>query len=120
MFRQTAAKLHGAMSTQAEYESELAALLTALGENIRRLREAKLPDLSQEEVAERAIVHRTELGLLEAGKRNPRFNTLLALAKTLKVSLDELAEGIDAPVHRKPSPVNKKNAKPPAGKKQAS
>jgi transcriptional regulator with XRE-family HTH domain len=100
------------MSTRAEYETELAALLEAFGDNVREIREKKLPDLSQEEVAELATLHRTEWGKIEGGKRNPRFNTMLVLAKTLGVSLDELAEGIDAPVHRKPSPANKKSGKP--------
>ncbi|HYB23529.1 MAG TPA: helix-turn-helix transcriptional regulator, partial [Solirubrobacteraceae bacterium] len=59
-----------------------------------------------------ASLHRTEWGKLEGGKRNPQFSTMLVLAKTLGVSLDQLAEGIDPPVHRKPPPANKKNTKP--------
>jgi transcriptional regulator with XRE-family HTH domain len=94
------------------YARELSALLEAFADNVRELRMRNHPDLSQQEVAERAVLHRTEWGMIEAGKRNPRFSTLLVLAQALEVSLDELAEGIDPPVHRKPPPANKKGKRP--------
>jgi len=98
------------MSTHAEYDKELAAILQALGDNVRELREAK--DVSQEEAAERARLHRTAWGKIETGKREPRFSTMLIIANTLGVTLDQLADGIDPPIHRKPPPANKKSAKP--------
>ena len=111
MFAQPAVKVRKPMSTRADYERELAALLEALGGNPQR-GEAKLPELSQEEVAGKAKLHRTEWGMIEQGKRNPRFSTLLVMAETLGVTLDELAEGIDPPKQRKPAPGTKKRTRP--------
>lgn len=96
------------MSTQEAYEQELAGLLARLAENVKRLREEKFPDLSQEEVAEEADLHRTQWGKVEAGKRDPRFSTLLVMADTLGVTLDELAAGVPVPKERKPSPPTKR------------
>jgi transcriptional regulator with XRE-family HTH domain len=96
------------MGTRDAYESELAGLLEALADNVRRLREEKLPDLSQEEVANKARLHRTEWGKVEQGKRDPRFSTMLVMAETLGVTLNDLAEGISAPRERKPSPPTTK------------
>lgn len=102
----------GSGPAEDAYASERAALLEALGDNIREVREKVFPDRSQEDVAGLAKLHRTEWGKIESGKRDPRFSTLLVMASTLGVSLSDLADGIDAPVHRKPSPVNKKGTKP--------
>jgi transcriptional regulator with XRE-family HTH domain len=96
------------MSTRAAYETEIAGLLQGLADNVRRLREEKKPDLSQEEVASEAVLHRTEWGKIEQGKRDPRFSTMLVIAKTLGVTLNDLAEGIDAPMERKPAPPTKR------------
>jgi transcriptional regulator with XRE-family HTH domain len=60
--------------------------------NLVRLRKAA--DLTQEELAERAAVHRTQIGLLEGGKRLPRLETLVKLAGSLGVSTADLTEGI--------------------------
>ncbi len=46
--------------------------------------------LSQEELARRAGVHRTETSLLERGLREPRLGTIVKLAAVLGVSLGEL------------------------------
>lgn len=100
------------MSTREAYETELAALLQELAANVRRLREEKLPDFSQEEVASKAALHRTQWGMLEQGKRDPRFSTMLVIAKTLGVTLDDLAAGITAPKERKPAPSTKKRQRP--------
>jgi transcriptional regulator with XRE-family HTH domain len=101
-----------AMSNRADYATERAALLEALGDNIRELREAKLPVLSQEEVAQKAVLHRTEWGMIEQGKREPRFSTLLTIAETLGVTLNDLAAGIDPPKERRPAPSTKKRQQP--------
>jgi transcriptional regulator with XRE-family HTH domain len=50
--------------------------------------------LSQEELAFRAAVHRTQISLLEGGNRLPRFETLIKLAGALEVSVEALTEGI--------------------------
>lgn len=46
--------------------------------------------LSQEELAFRAKVHRTYLGSIERGERNPALKNIAAIAKALDVSLSEL------------------------------
>ena len=58
------------------------------GDRIRALRVAK--KLSQEEIAHRAGVHRTYLGGIERGERNPSLRNIAALAEALEVSLSEL------------------------------
>lgn len=62
------------------------------GDNLRRQR--KLADLSQDEVAFRASVHRTEISQLERGLRHARVDTVAKLAAALKVDPGRLFEGI--------------------------
>jgi transcriptional regulator with XRE-family HTH domain len=96
------------MSTRTAYETEIAELRRELAANVRRLREEKKPELSQEEVASEAALHRTEWGKIEQGGRDPRFSTLLVIAETLGVTLNDLADGISAPKGRKPAPPTKR------------
>ncbi|HWM63997.1 MAG TPA: helix-turn-helix transcriptional regulator [Solirubrobacterales bacterium] len=63
-----------------------------VGQNIRQCR--KRADLSQEEVALRASLHRTEIGLLERGERLPRADTLVKLSGVLGVTPNDLLDGI--------------------------
>lgn len=60
--------------------------------NLRRLRGEA--DLSQEELAFRAGVHRTQVSLLEGGRRMPRVETLVKLAGGLGATPDDLLDGI--------------------------
>jgi transcriptional regulator with XRE-family HTH domain len=53
--------------------------------------------LSQEELADRADMHRTAISLSETGKRVPRLDTLLKLAGALGVSVGTLVDGISFP-----------------------
>src|ERR1700749_1714575 len=64
-----------------------------LGENLRRAR--RRVGLSQEQVAVRASLHRTEIGLLERGGRVARIDTLVQLAGAMRIPSAELLEGID-------------------------
>ena len=57
-------------------------------------RQRRAAGLSQEELAFRAAVHRTQVSLLERGDRLPRFETLIKIAGALEVSVDTLTEGI--------------------------
>jgi len=58
------------------------------GENVRQLRLVR--GLSQEELAFKAGVHRTYLGGIERGERNPSLRNITAIAKALDVSLSQL------------------------------
>jgi transcriptional regulator with XRE-family HTH domain len=82
----------------AAYQAEVAQLREAFAANLRRLRPG-----SQGELAEEAKLHRTEVGNLEGGKANPNLHTLLILADALKLTLDELVDGVFVPQQRKPS-----------------
>lgn len=60
--------------------------------NLLRARESA--GLSQEELAFRAALHRTEIGLLERGVRMPRIDTLAKLAGALGIEPVALLDGI--------------------------
>lgn len=62
-------------------------------ENLRRHR--RNAALSQEELGFLASVHRTEVGLLEHGRRLPRIDTLVKLAASLEVTPNDLLDGIE-------------------------
>ncbi|HEY0277325.1 MAG TPA: helix-turn-helix transcriptional regulator [Solirubrobacterales bacterium] len=69
----------------------LVELERSYGQNLRRMRKERA--FSQEELAFRAEVHRTEISLLERGKRDPGVNTTLRLAGALGVAPGELLTG---------------------------
>ncbi|HEX5762287.1 MAG TPA: helix-turn-helix transcriptional regulator [Solirubrobacterales bacterium] len=62
------------------------------GQNLLRCR--KRVGVSQEELAVRASLHRTQIGLLERGGRLPRIDTLVKVAGALDVPAGELLDGI--------------------------
>jgi transcriptional regulator with XRE-family HTH domain len=67
-------------------------LLLRFGENFRAARLAA--GWTQEEVAERAGFDRTYISLVERGHRNPGLLTLLKLAKSCNITLEELVKGL--------------------------
>jgi transcriptional regulator with XRE-family HTH domain len=69
------------------------AVAERFGENLRRCR--RRVRLSQEEVARRASLHRTEVGKLEHGRRCPRIDTLMKLMAAVEASSAELLDGMD-------------------------
>jgi len=68
-------------------------LLTALGLNVRRQREAK--QLTQENLAERAGLDPTYISGIERGLRNPGIKNVAKLAKALDLTTAELCKGVD-------------------------
>jgi transcriptional regulator with XRE-family HTH domain len=50
--------------------------------------------MSQDELGERAALHRTEVGKLEQGERLPRIDTLIRLAGAMSIPPEELIDGI--------------------------
>ena len=61
-----------------------------LGRNIKVLRETQ--KISQEELADRAQLHRTYVSGVERGVRNPTITVIEKFAKALKVSIGQLAD----------------------------
>ncbi|HCB01913.1 MAG TPA: transcriptional regulator [Anaerolineae bacterium] len=66
--------------------------LKLFGEKIRKLRIER--GLSQEKLAFLSGLHRTYIGAIERGERNVSFKNIEKIAKTLKVSLEELFRNI--------------------------
>ena len=67
--------------------------LLALGWAVRKRRSDLA--LSQEELAERAELHRNYIGGIERGERNIGFVNLTNLAEALELSLSDLAAHIE-------------------------
>lgn len=65
----------------------------SFGPNLRRLRRER--GYSQEKLAQLADLHRTEIGLLERGEREPKLGIIAKLAGSLGVSPNALFEGYD-------------------------
>ena len=63
------------------------------GRTIRSLREAK--GLSQEDFADRIEVHRTYIGGIERGERNPTLHTIEKIAEALGVPAWKLLQAMD-------------------------
>ncbi len=93
------------VSAKESYKAELAVLLQGFAANVRRLREAKEPGYSQEELAWDTGLHRTAIGKLEQARSEPQLSTLLILADTLGCTLNDLVKGLPAPQERRPSPT---------------
>lgn len=66
----------------------------ALGRAIRELRSRA--GISQEDLGERCDLHRTYVGGIERGERNPSFANLLKIAGALGVSVVELFRHYEA------------------------
>jgi transcriptional regulator with XRE-family HTH domain len=71
-----------------EFERRVA---VELGRRVRRRRH--FLDLSQETLAVRAGIHRTQISLYENGERMPLTSTLIRLAGALEASTDQLVAG---------------------------
>jgi transcriptional regulator with XRE-family HTH domain len=68
----------------------MARIQKQFGDRVRKFRRQK--GLSQEALAFAAGVHRTYLGGIERGERNPSLKNIAAIAKALGVKLSELLE----------------------------
>lgn len=63
-------------------------VLEKFGEKMQKARKAK--GVTQEELAAKLSMHRTYIGLIERGERNPTIRTLYKIAKALGVQASEL------------------------------
>ncbi|MGH9890664.1 MAG: helix-turn-helix domain-containing protein [bacterium] len=65
-------------------------LRKAFGAHLRSLREGA--GISQEALASRAGLHRTYVGSVERGERNPTLESMFVLAQALEVPLQTLLD----------------------------
>jgi transcriptional regulator with XRE-family HTH domain len=65
----------------------------SFGPNLRRWRTER--GYSQEKLAQLADLHRTEIGLLERGEREPKLGIITKLAGALAISPTALFEGLE-------------------------
>jgi len=68
-------------------------VMRQLGRRIKRRR--NFLELSQESLAERADIHRTQISSYENGERMPFTSTLIKLAAALGMSVGRLLAGIE-------------------------
>lgn len=74
------------------------------GRALRELRVAR--DLSQEELAFRAGLHRNYVGACERGEINLSLRVMLQFANGLQVTLSEIAERYDQTQPQDPAPTS--------------
>lgn len=77
----------------ARSSQDLSGLKRRLAENLVLARDRA--DLSQEEAAKRAGLHKTEISLLERQLRLPRLDTIVKLAGAFDIEPCELLEGMN-------------------------
>jgi transcriptional regulator with XRE-family HTH domain len=66
--------------------------MTHIGDNIKRIR--KESGISQQELAERCEVSKSQISRMESGEQtNPQIQTVVAIATALSASLDEIVFG---------------------------
>lgn len=63
-------------------------MLQKFGDRLQKVRKSK--NISQEELAAKLSMHRTYIGMIERGERNPTIRTLYKIAKALKVKASDL------------------------------
>lgn len=68
--------------------------LRAFGRNVAKVRAER--GLSQNKLAEQANLDRTYVSGIERGVRNPGIKVVIRLARSLRVSIDQLCEGVEA------------------------
>jgi transcriptional regulator with XRE-family HTH domain len=88
------------------YATERARVLDAFAVRMRAARERR--GLSQESLAVIANVHRTHIGALELGRREPHLMMLLVLNNALGA---DLLDGLPVPQERRPA-THRKGRKP--------
>lgn len=81
-------RLHQPMSPRQPDE-----LTERFARTLRRVR--LMRHLSQEDLADLCDMHRTEISLMERGRREPRLEILLKFSAVLEVSIAEFSDGIE-------------------------
>lgn len=65
-------------------------ILIIFGDKVRKIRKEK--DLSQEELAHKADLHRTYIGMIERAEKNITLVNIEKIANALEVNIKELLE----------------------------
>lgn len=73
-------------------EQEHSHISRAVGSRVRELRQAL--GISQQDLADLAQLHATNLGKLERGRANPRLDTLARLAVALDTSIADIVRDV--------------------------
>ncbi len=63
-------------------------VLEKFGQKMQQVRQSK--GITQEALASMLSMHRTYIGLIERGERNPTIRTLYKIAKALKVNASDI------------------------------
>ena len=69
-----------------------------LGRVIKQLRNQR--GITQQDLAEKALLHRTYVSDIERGARNPSLETLVRLAAALQTSLAEMFNNVESALAR--------------------
>jgi transcriptional regulator with XRE-family HTH domain len=67
-----------------------APILLLFGQNVQKIRKAQ--GLSQEELADKAGLHRTYIGMIERAEKNVTLKNIEKVAKALNVEIKSLLE----------------------------
>jgi transcriptional regulator with XRE-family HTH domain len=67
-------------------------ILSQFGDRVREAR--RIRGFSQEVLAERSGLHRTYIGTVERGERNPALVNLIRIADALEVDVSSLVRGL--------------------------
>jgi DNA-binding XRE family transcriptional regulator len=62
------------------------------GKKVAEARKSK--GMTQEQLADAVDLHRTYIGFIEQGKRNPSIGNVHKIAKVLKIDLEDLFKGL--------------------------
>lgn len=65
-------------------------ILNIFGENVRKYR--RLLNLSQEDLADRAELHRTYIGMIERAEKNITLVNIQRIANALEVNIEDLVK----------------------------
>lgn len=67
--------------------------LSQLGNTIKSYRNKY--KISQEKLADSAGLHRTYIGMIERGEKNPSFLALISISNALNITINELLKEFD-------------------------
>lgn len=100
------------------YAEEVQLLLARFGETVKRVRRER--GISQEALADQCGLHRTQISLLERGRRSPRLPTLIVIARELGVPSAALLDHLPAPQAKRLTNADKRESGSRTNQRKAS